>query len=59
VHFYRNHYQGWRKDIDQALGNKSLHALSFRRGREQVIITIQGGRDGSQIVLSSIKHDVF
>ncbi|MGE0486031.1 MAG: hypothetical protein AB7Q81_17925 [Gammaproteobacteria bacterium] len=59
VHFYRNHYQGWRKDIDQTMGNKSLHALSFRRGREQVIITIQGGRDGSQIVLNSIKHDVL
>lgn len=59
VHFYRNYYQAWRKDIDQAMGNKSLHALSFRRGSEQVIITIQGGRDGSQIVLNSIKHSVL
>lgn len=59
LNFYRNHYSDWRKDIDQAMGNNSLHALSFRRGREQVIITIQSSRDGSHIVLNSIKHDLL
>lgn len=59
VNFYREHYSGWRKDIDQAMGQGSLHALAFTRGRRQVIITIQGGRDGSHIVLNSIKHDLL
>lgn len=59
LNFYRNHYSAWRKDIDQSMGHKKLHALSFRRGREQVVITIQGGRDGSQIVINSVKHDLL
>jgi len=58
--FYRSHYSGWRKDIDQALGNGQLHALSFTRGREQVIVTIQSdGNGGSRIVLNSIEHDLL
>jgi hypothetical protein len=59
VNFYRNHYAGWRKDIDQPMGNGGLHALGFRRGREEVVITIQSGRDGSQVVLNSINHDLL
>ncbi len=59
VNFYRSRYTGWRVDIDQPMGNNSLHALSFRRGREQVIVTIQGTSDGSHIVLNSIKHDLL
>lgn len=59
VNFYRGHYAGWRTDMDQAMGHNSLHALGFRRGREQVIVTIQSGRDGSKIVINSIKHDLL
>ncbi len=60
VTFYRNHYAAWRKDIDQAMGHGKLHALSFTRGREQVIITIQSmDRGGSQIVVNSIEHDLL
>ena len=59
LNFYRNHYNGWRKDVDQSMGNNRLHALSFRRGRRQVTITISGGRDGSQIVVNSVKHDLL
>ncbi len=59
VDFYRNHYDGWRVDIDQAMAHDGMHALSFRRGREQVIITIKSGRDGSHIVLNSVKHDLL
>lgn len=60
VDFYRNHYSGWRKDIDQAMGHGKLHALSFSRGRSQVIITIQSaGRGGSQIVVNSVEHELL
>lgn len=59
LNYYRNKYSGWRKDIDQAMGHNSMHALSFRRGREQVTITIKSGRDGSHIVLNSIQHDLL
>lgn len=59
LNFYRNRYAGWRKDIDQAMGHDSMHALSFRKGREQVIITIKSGRDGSHIVVNSIRHDLL
>ena len=59
LNFYREKYAGWRKDIDQAMGHNSIYALAFRRGREEVIITIQGSSDGSQIVVNSIRHDLF
>ena len=59
VNFYREHYRDWRKDVDQGLAHDSLHALAFRRGRQEVIITIHQARDGSQIVLNSIKHDLL
>jgi hypothetical protein len=59
VSFYRHHYDGWRTDIDQAMAHGNMHALAFRRGRREVIITIQGGRDGSQVVLNSIEHDLL
>ncbi|MEQ8230589.1 MAG: hypothetical protein RLW61_14805 [Gammaproteobacteria bacterium] len=59
VNFYREHYRDWRKDIDQGLAHDSLHALAFRRGRHEVIITIHQARDGSQIVVNSIKHDLL
>ncbi|MEX2479675.1 MAG: hypothetical protein WD928_02325 [Gammaproteobacteria bacterium] len=59
VNFYREHYAAWRKDVDQPMGHGALYALGFRRGREEVIITIQSGRDGSQVVLNSIKHDLL
>ena len=59
VNFYRNHYTGWRKDIDQKLASNKYHALSFTRGRRQVIITIESSRDGSNIVLNSVQHDLL
>jgi len=60
VNFYRSHYSGWRKDIDQAMGNGKLHALSFSRGRSQVIITIQSsGRGGSKMVVNSVEHELL
>ena len=59
VNFYRNHYSGWRKDIDQKLASDKYHALSFTRGRRQVIITIGSSREGSNIVLNSVKHDLL
>lgn len=60
VDFYRSHYSGWRKDIDQAMGHGKLHALSFSRGRSQVIITIQSsGRGGSRIVVNSVEHELL
>lgn len=57
--FYRDKYSDWRKDIDQAMGHNSIYALAFRRGREEVIITIQGSAGGSQIVVNSVRHDLF
>ena len=59
VNFYRNEYSGWGVDIDQAMGHNKLHALGFRRGREQVIVTIQSSREGSRIVINSVKHDLL
>lgn len=59
VNYYRNLYAGWRKDIDRSLGNKSLHALSFRKGRNEVSITVQSGRGGSMVVVNSVKHDLL
>ena len=59
VNFYRNQYSGWRTDIDQKLASDKYHALSFTRGRRQVQITIQSSRDGSHIVLNSVKHDLL
>jgi len=59
VDFYRNHYRSWRSDMDQAVGDRGAHAMSFTRGRRQVHITIQGDRDGSRIVINSVKHDVL
>lgn len=57
VTFYRNFYRDWRTDTDREVNPGKMHALSFTRGREQVVVTIQSGRDGSHIVLNSIKHD--
>ena len=59
VNFYRTQYSGWRKDIDQKLASHKYHALSFTRGRQQVIITIESSREGSNIVLNSVKHDLL
>ena len=59
VQFYRGYYQDWRVDTDKEVTRGKMHALAFTRGREQVVITIQGGRDGSHIVLNSIKHDLL
>ena len=59
VSFYRNYYQDWRTDTDKEVMRGKMHALAFTRGREQVVITIQGGRDGAHIVLNSIKHDLL
>lgn len=59
VTFYRNHYRDWRTDTDKEVSDGKMHALSFTRGREQVVITIQSGRDGSHIVLNLIKHDLL
>lgn len=59
VTFYRNFYRDWRMDTDREVDRGKMHALSFTRGREQVVITIQSGRDGSHIVLNSIKHELL
>ena len=59
LNFYRDHYAGWRTDVDQSMGHGSMHALAFRRGRKQVIITIKSGRDGSHIVINSVTHDLL
>lgn len=59
VSFYRGYYQDWRVDTDKEVSRGKMHALAFTRGREQVVITIQGGRDGSHIVLNSVKHDLL
>lgn len=59
VSFYRGQYQDWRVDTDKEVSRGKMHALAFTRGREQVVITIQGGRDGSHIVLNSVKHDLL
>ena len=59
VSFYRAQYQDWRVDTDKEVSRGKLHALAFTRGREQVVITIQSGRDGSHIVLNSVKHDLL
>lgn len=59
VSFYRGVYQDWRVDTDKEVSRGKMHALAFTRGREQVVITIQGGRDGSHIVLNSVKHDLL
>ncbi len=59
VSFYRGFYQDWRVDTDKEVSRAKMHALAFTRGREQVVITIQGGRDGSHIVINSIKHDLL
>jgi hypothetical protein len=58
VNFYRSYYQDWRKDTDQAFGRQA-HALSFTRGRRQVTITIKASREGSQIVVNSVEHDLL
>ncbi|MGE3775004.1 MAG: hypothetical protein AB7I32_18920 [Gammaproteobacteria bacterium] len=57
--FYRNHYRDWRIDIDRGVDRGKMHALTFTRGREQVVITIQTGRDGSHIVMNLIKHSLL
>lgn len=59
VSFYRGYYQHWRVDTDKEVSRGKMHALAYTRGREQVVITIQVGRDGSHIVLNSIKHDLL
>jgi hypothetical protein len=59
VNFYRGYYQDWRVDTDKEVSRGKMHALAYTRGREQVVITIQGGRDGTHIVLNSIKHDLL
>ncbi len=59
VNFYRSYYQDWRVDTDKEVSRGKMHALGFTRGREQIVITIQSGRDGSHIVLNSVKHDLL
>ena len=59
LNFYRAFYQGWRKDLDQVVQRGKMHALSFTRGTEQVVITIQAGRDGVHVVVNSVTHDLL
>ncbi|MGB1885609.1 MAG: hypothetical protein ACPHUF_17030 [Gammaproteobacteria bacterium] len=59
LNFYRDKYSDWRKDIDQAMGHNSIYALAFRRGPEEVVITIKGGADGSRIVVNSVRNELF
>jgi hypothetical protein len=59
VAFYREHFRDWRVDVDRAVSPDKMHALTFSRGREQAVITIQTGRDGSHIVVNLINRDLF
>lgn len=60
INFYRNHYAGWRKDIDQPMGDGKHHALAFTQGREQVIITIQATtQGGTNVIFNQVKHDLL
>ena len=59
VNFYRTYYQDWRTDLDQVVQRGKMHALGFTHNREQVVITIQSGRDGSHIVVNSVTHDLL
>ncbi|MEM7468740.1 MAG: hypothetical protein AAF387_17875 [Pseudomonadota bacterium] len=59
VSFYREQYSDWRVDMDQALVEGHLHALRFTRGRQHVVITVNGSEEGAEVVINRVKRDLL
>ena len=59
VDFYRDKFDGWRVDTDKALAKGKMHALRFTRGRQNVVITINGGDMESEIVINTVRRSLL
>ena len=57
--FYRRQYAGWRVDLDRSFADGKMHSLGFTRGREQVMITVEGNADQARVVINKVKRDLL
>lgn len=59
VDFYREQYGDWRIDMDRSLIPGHAHTLRFTRGRQNVVITISGSEDGSEVVINRVTRSLL
>lgn len=54
--FYKQHYlgRGWDVAMDKPVANQTMHAMVFKKGREEVSMTIIRTDKGSQVVMNVV-----
>ena len=57
--FYRRQYAGWRVDMDRSFADGKFHTMSYARGREQVMITVEGNAGQARVVINKVKRDLL
>ncbi|NNL99159.1 MAG: hypothetical protein HKO62_00320, partial [Gammaproteobacteria bacterium] len=57
--FYRRQYSGWRVDMDRSFADGKFHSLGYTRGRQQVMITVEGNADQARIVINKVQRDLL
>jgi hypothetical protein len=57
ANFYREYYlsRGWNMSIDKMSVTDNVHAFAFKKGADEVTMTIARTPDGSQVVANIIK----
>jgi hypothetical protein len=60
IDFYRDRYQsqGWALDIDRSVGGM-MHVLAARKGRNRVNLVLSEIKNGSQIVVNEVTHELL